>query len=422
MLALTFVRLPYYAFRPGTVNALSDRVIVTRGERFDPAGEIYFTTVRQDSTLNGWEFIHGTFDDSVLIIDEDSVLGDRDRDENELFNMELMRVSKSTAVAVALRHLGLDPYQATGVGMASVSGPAEGFLTTDDVIVALAGVPVLEVEDLIVGLSSHRPGDQVVLDVEAVDGSSPREVELRLGSREDDPSVAFLGVAPQTRFEDAEDLPVNVRVNTGQVGGNSAGLALSLAILDVLTPGELTGGIRVATTGTIGLDGRVGPIGGIVQKVVAAREAGIDLFLVPEEELEEARAQADGLWIAGVADLDDALRVLAEAGGNADFLALPMPGVSAPDGRCAPVGLWKADSRLVRCPFTLVDRRPPSVANQSCDPKTPRLPGPPGSPGGAPLLAGSVCSSWAWWSSDSWPWCRSGDWLASIPTICGSTP
>ena len=333
VLALTFVRLPYFAFRPGTVNALSDRVIVTRGERFDPIGEIYFTTVRQDSTINGWEFIHGTFDDSVLIIDEDSVLGDRDRDENQLFNMELMRVSKSTAVAVALRHLGLDPYQATGVGMASVSGPAEGFLTTDDVIVALAGVPVLEVEDLIVGLRSHRPGDQVVLDVEAVDGSSPREVGLRLGSREDDPSVAFLGVAPQTRFEDAKDLPVNVRVNTGQVGGNSAGLALSLAILDVLTPGELTGGIRVATTGTIGLDGRVGPIGGIVQKVVAAREAGIDLFLVPEEELEEARAQADGLRIAGIADLDDALRVLTEAGGNADFLTLPIAEVLAADGR-----------------------------------------------------------------------------------------
>ena len=213
--------------------------------------------------------------------------------------------------------------------MASVSGPAEGFLTTNDVIVGLAGVPVFEVDDLIVGLSSYRPGDQVVFDVEAVDGSSPREVELRLGSREDDPSVAFLGVAPQTRFEDAKDLPVNVRVNTGQVGGNSAGLALSLAILDVLTPGELTGGIRGATTGTIGLDGRVGPIGGIVQKVVAAREAGIDLFLVPEEELEEARAQADGLRIAGVADLDDALLVLAQAGGNADFLALPIPGVSA---------------------------------------------------------------------------------------------
>ena len=106
-----------------------------------------------------------------------------------------------------------------------------------------------------------------------------------------------------------------------------------MAILDVLTPGELTGGIRVATTGTIGLDGRVGSIGGIVQKVVAAREAGIDLFLVPEEELEEARAQADGLRIAGIADLDDALRVLTEAGGNADLLTPPIPGGWTSDGR-----------------------------------------------------------------------------------------
>ncbi|MEE2768909.1 MAG: S16 family serine protease [Actinomycetota bacterium] len=320
VLALTFIRLPYVAFRPGSVTALSARVDVTKGEHFDPTGEIYFTTVRQDSSVNGWEFIHGSFDDSVLLIDEDAVLGDRDPDENQEFNMELMRVSKSTAVAVALRHLGLNPYQATGVGMSSVSGPAEGLLTTNDVITAMDGAAVSDVDDLIAEIRLHAPGDSILLEVEDIAGRSRRKVEVELGSRDDDPLVAFLGIAPQTRLEDVEDLPVNVRVNTGQVGGNSAGLALSLAVIDVLTPGELTGGIRVATTGTISLDGSVGPIGGIVQKVVAARDAGIDLFLVPEAEEDAARSQAGDIQIEGVSDLDDALRVLTEIGGNGDSL------------------------------------------------------------------------------------------------------
>ena len=112
-------------------------------------------------------------------------------------------------------------------------------------------------------------------------------------------------------------------IRTDKVGGNSAGLALTLAILEVLTPGELTAGLRVATTGTIDIDGEVGPIGGIRQKVVAARRAGIDLFLVPEHEVSDARDVAGDLRVEGVANLDDALDVLAELGGNADALALP---------------------------------------------------------------------------------------------------
>jgi PDZ domain-containing protein len=121
--------------------------------------------------------------------------------------------------------------------------------------------------------------------IEAVDGSDPRTVSVTLGTREDDPTIGFLGIGPQTRWEDVEDLPVDVGVRTDQVGGNSAGLALTLAILDLLTPGELTGGLQVAGTGTIDLEGQVGPIGGIRQKVIAARRAGMDVLLVPRNEL-----------------------------------------------------------------------------------------------------------------------------------------
>ena len=322
-LILAFVQLPYFVFSPGSVRSLSDRVVVTKGQRFEPVGEVYFTTVQQDSTVNGWEYLEARIRGSLTLLEEDLVLGDRTRAENRTFNLDLMRVSKSAAVAAALRYLGVDPYEATGVGLAQVTGPSAGLLTTDDVIVAVDGEPTRVVLDLVAVLRTYHPGDVVALEVEPVRGGQSRIVRVVLGAREDDPSVGFLGVVPQTRWEDVEGLPIDVRVNTGRVGGNSAGLALALSILDLVTPGELTGGLRVASTGTIDIDGNVGPIGGIIQKVVTAREAGIDLFLVPTGELAEARHHAGDLVVEGVDNLADALDALARYGGHTTDLALP---------------------------------------------------------------------------------------------------
>ena len=153
-----------------------------------------------------------------------------------------MRASKLTAVSVALSHLGLEPYRATGVGIASVGGPSEGILTTSDVIVAVNKKEVFTDQDLIIEIREHEPSEIIQLSVEKIDGSDPREISIELGSREDEPSVAFLGIAPQTRIEDNDDLPVQVLVNTGRIGGNSAGLALTLSVLDLLTTGELKEG------------------------------------------------------------------------------------------------------------------------------------------------------------------------------------
>ena len=196
-LLLTFVRLPYFVFSPGSVQSLSDRVVVTVGQRFEPVGEVYFTTVQQDSTVNGWEYLEARIRGSLTLLEEDLVLGDRTRNENRVFNLDLMRVSKSTAVAAALRHLGVDPYEATGVGLAQVTGPSIGLLTTDDVIVAVDGEPIRVVLDLVAGIGTHHPGDVVALEVEPVRGGPSRTVKVVLGAREDDPSIGFLGVVPR---------------------------------------------------------------------------------------------------------------------------------------------------------------------------------------------------------------------------------
>ena len=112
-------------------------------------------------------------------------------------------------------------------------------------------------------------------------------------------------------------LPFEVAIDSGKVGGPSAGLEFALSILDQLTPGELTGGGKVAVTGTIELDGTVGPVGGVPQKTVTVRRAGAKLFLVPKEQVAEAQAKAtDGVEVVGVGTLDEAIEALAARGGD----------------------------------------------------------------------------------------------------------
>src|SRR5690606_17468676 len=104
------------------------------------------------------------------------------------------------------------------------------------------------------------------------------------------------------------DFPVDVEIDTGDVGGPSAGLAFTLGIIDDLTPGDLTGGEDVAVTGTISGNGTVGPVGGTGQKAAAVREAGIELFLVPSADYDAAVDHAgDDLEVVAVDTVEEAL-------------------------------------------------------------------------------------------------------------------
>lgn len=72
-----------------------------------------------------------------------------------------------------------------------------------------------------------------------------------------------------------------IEYNLEDIGGPSAGLMFTLAVVDKLSPGELTGGKFIAGTGTISESGEVGPIGGITHKIRAAKDAGAEVFLTP---------------------------------------------------------------------------------------------------------------------------------------------
>ena len=123
------------------------------------------------------------------------------------------------------------------------------------------------------------------------------------------------------RVVERNPLPISIKIDSGKVGGDSAGLAFALSIIEDLTPGELTGGHNVAVTGAIDVDGTVHPIGGVQQKVVAAHKAKAEILLVPSGNLAEAQQKAgDTIRVVGIDTLDDALAVLTSLGGNAPEL------------------------------------------------------------------------------------------------------
>jgi PDZ domain-containing protein len=194
-----------------------------------------------------------------------------------------------------------------------------------DTIVAVDGQPVERREDLARAIDAKEPGDPIRLRIEDPDGERRRAV-VELGSYPDAPDEPFLGVGGLVTRDLAIEYPFEITIDTGDIIGPSAGLAFTLAILDVLTPGDLSGDTPVAVTGTINGLAQVGPVGGVEFKAVAAMEAGAEVFLVPEREVEQARELVgDDLRIEGVATLDDALRVLDDLGGNAMDLQRPDP-------------------------------------------------------------------------------------------------
>jgi Lon-like protease len=183
-------------------------------------------------------------------------------------------------------------------------------------VVSIDGEPLDDIDDVSRIMAAKRPGDTVRLAVEPPERDEVREVDVVLRANPDDADRGFIGIMLEPR-NPSYDFPFPVDIDSGDVGGPSAGLAFTLAVLDVLTPGELTGGLRVAVTGTIDGSGKVGPVGGVRQKTAAAIGDGYDVFLVPSHEFSEARERAgDAIEVIAVDTLRDALDALVSLGGS----------------------------------------------------------------------------------------------------------
>ena len=117
-----------------------------------------------------------------------------------------------------------------------------------------------------------------------------------------------LGVTPPTF--DKRDIHVHVPEGATPKDGPSAGVAMTTAIVSVLTGIPIKR--DVAMTGEVTLRGRVLPIGGLKEKLLAALRAGIKTVLIPSENEKDLAEIPDnvrkGLEIIPVATVDDVLQ------------------------------------------------------------------------------------------------------------------
>jgi PDZ domain-containing protein len=323
---------------PGSVDAVAPRLGFGTGAtdvtRYRTGNSIRFVTA-YGSQLTALEGFIGWVDDDIAIETKLQRFGDRSPVEQRRLGFQAMVGAKQIAEFVALKRLGYDV--ALNYGSVVVeqviceadpkADSACKLLNPGDVIESLDGTPTPQLDVLVKAMEGRKVGDVVEIVVNTLNSNpneTRREEAVRLIASPDDPQRTIIGIVPaDTR---TVDVPFEVDISTDAIGGPSAGLAFTLALLDELTPGNLMGRATVAATGTIAEDGAVGVIGALRQKAVAVKRSGADLFLVPKSqtdaEIASARAAVgSALTIVPVATLDEALDALSKYGGG----KLPAP-------------------------------------------------------------------------------------------------
>jgi Lon-like protease len=328
-----------YAMTPASAEPVTGRITfgdLPEGvERYENDSDFYFVTVTSPAqTMLSW--LAGRNDAAVRFISTLDKFGTRTASQRTAINLQSMRTAEQEAQYVALTALGIDAEITPGEVVVeemlcrtqSADGTCVAYFPSDeqvdpaDTILEADGNELGSVDDLVEALADKAPGDSVELLLDRP-GTGEQTVTVVLSESPEEPGRAIVGFRPfDTRVV---NLPFEVDITTDDIGGPSAGLAFTLALIDQLSPGQLTGGRNVAVTGTIGLDGTVGPIGGLAQKVSAVHQNGVDVFLVPASQSELSDpAKMQTLIDAGrgeveiipVATLDEALAVLEDLGGD----------------------------------------------------------------------------------------------------------
>jgi PDZ domain-containing protein len=304
--------VPYIAQVPGpTYNTLGDIkgtpiISLTGREPNHTSGNLNLTTVgipQRPLTLVG--AVQGWFDSEVTVVPREQVYpSDKSVEQTQAENRQAFLTSEQAARGAALAELGY-PDEVV-VQDLSADSPSKGQLEAGDAIVAVNGVPTPDQAALTAALATVPAGSPVPVSYTRL--GTPGVATVTTGKAAEGTGSALGVLVLQTPYA-----PFNVDIQVDDVGGPSAGLMLTLGIIDLVGDTDLTQGAVVAGTGTIDADGTVGPIGGIPLKMVAARDIGAQLFLVPADNCTEALANAQpGLPMAKVATLGDALTALSD--------------------------------------------------------------------------------------------------------------
>lgn len=309
--ALIAIAPAHYAIlSPGpATNALGSsggqRLIqVTGHPTYPTTGALDFTTVSvyggPGAHVNLFLAVKGWLSGSDTVIPEELEFpkGQTSKQIDEQ-NAQDMTTSQEDAAAAALREMGITVPEVVTITSRTASAPAAKVLRDGDVIASINGKALTSNAQLLSTIQAHKPGD--VLTLGLLRDKKPVTVKAKLTK---DGNRTLLGITPGITFT----MPFQVKIDTHNVGGPSAGTMFALAVYDTLTPGNLTGGKRIAGTGTIDPeDGAVGEIGGIAQKMIGAKQAGAQWFLAPASNCSDVVGHVpDGLHVVKISTLHEA--------------------------------------------------------------------------------------------------------------------
>jgi PDZ domain-containing protein len=304
-------RVPYVQLQPGpTYDTLGkddtgkDVIKVTGATATSSAGQLRFVTIGVLKDLTLVEALVGWWRSEDAVVPRELIYPpDQTEQQVEKHNADDFAASQSAAQTAALKELGY-PMQIK-VKDVTAGSPAQGKLLPGDMITTIDGVAVNTADKMLGALRGKPAGTTFAIGVNR--GGQTVTVQVPTAAGAD--GVPRIGVTPEI----TSTAPFKLDIPIENIGGPSAGLMLTLGIIDKIKPEDLTGGKIIAGTGTIDADGKVGPIGGVPQKLVASKNAGAKYFLTPKDNCAEAVAnQQAGLPLVQVASLNDALAALAD--------------------------------------------------------------------------------------------------------------
>lgn len=311
-----YLPVPYVREAPGptynTLGRVDDKPVVTiSGHRTYPAdGHLNMTTVSviggPDNQPSLGQVLTGWVDPRVAVVPEELYYPrGTTRQQVEEQSAEQFQSSQDNGTVAALRQVGIPVTPHVVVQTVEKGKPAEGRLHAGDHVVAVDGVRTPDEQAIQREMAKHKPGETVRITV--IRKGKQVTVAVPTVGAPDDGNRAIIGILLGIDYT----YPLKVDISLQNVGGPSAGLMFSLAIVDLLTPGPLTGGRFIAGTGTMDPDGKVGAIGGIAQKMIAAHDKGATVFLTPADNCAEAtQSRPAGLRLVKVGTLKGAVAAL----------------------------------------------------------------------------------------------------------------
>lgn len=319
----SWIELPYFYQTPGSAIELAPIVSVAGGYH-EEKGALMMTTVSLNRT-NVWEYLYANVNPQMELLEVKQVKAHNETDEQYFQRQKVNMVrSQQKAIKVAFEkaHIPIQIKEEGAMVQFFIAGmTAEKVLEPGDTIIAVDQQPIYTSEALTKTLNAKKAGEKANLTVMRDTKTLELDIELVLFPEQYQTTGekrAGIGIlSPETKLTITPSKEVTF--STEDIGGPSAGLMFTLELINQLTEQDITNGRRIAGTGTMELDGSVGPIGGAKHKVIAADRAGAQVFFAPDdgtptsnyqEALKSATDKGLKIEVVPITSIQDALDYL----------------------------------------------------------------------------------------------------------------